>query len=103
MGLGGGKKNGIGGPNLDRESGWCPGMQVCMWARSVYWEHRKLAFVAVAQLGDDLGKGHWGQFVKGRLLHVKYKITSIQLVFFVTFLLSPSPLHLTIATLLQTR
>lgn len=49
------------------------GTQVCSWERSVYLEGWELAFVAKAHVGDYLGKGHGGRFVKGPLLHVKYK------------------------------
>lgn len=76
--------------------------QVCMWERSGYLEGRKLAFVAEAQVGHDLRKRHWGQFVKGPSLHVKYNITSIQPFFSLPFSFPLSPLHLTIATSLQT-
>ena len=40
------------------------GAQLCVRKRSEYLEGEELAFVAEAQVGDDLGKGHWGQFVK---------------------------------------
>lgn len=41
------------------------GAQLCVWERSDYLEGGQLAFVAEAQVGNDLGKEHWGQFVKG--------------------------------------
>lgn len=52
VGLGGGKKNGIGVPHPDSGGrGRCPGVRV---GRAVYLEGRQLVFVTEAQVGDDV-------------------------------------------------
>lgn len=56
MRLRGGEKSGIGGPNSEEVAG----AQLCVWERSEYLEGGELAFVAEAQVGDDLGKGEVG-------------------------------------------
>ena len=94
-GLGGGKGNRSGGPDSDKGGGWCPGVHV---AKVCEFGGSRVGFCGYkAQAGDDFGKRHWGQFVKSPLLHVKYKMTSVQVSFLIAFLLSPSTLHLTVA------
>lgn len=84
----------MGRPEPHRGSSWCPVMHV--GERSVRLECRQLTFVAETQVGGEVRRDPGAN-----LLHIKYKITSIQpsLSLSLPFSLSLSPRPLAISVI----